>query len=208
MAAKANGVILFSNLGQAINGTEGISVQAQRFATDFLTAGSATTLTNLTITLQSFTTNSLSLTLSILPDVAGLPGSTSIGTFNPISVPSTQNPAADFSTTTTGISLSANTNYWLVAQINQDIPSGTGAFYLTFTRTSQTDTGSIFSPVTTTTQESSGNNGVTWNQVLPSPYEMRYSLSGTVVPEPTGAMLILIGLFTVATQRRMKAKRC
>jgi hypothetical protein len=133
---------LFSTLGQPNNNPQLTGTTTSfRYATDFQTSANPTSITGLT---ARFTTASLSasVTLSLYTSAGGAPISL-VGSFAPIALPANQTNT-DFSTTTSGISLAANTAYWLVLQLNANDANGVG---WAFNSGQGTDSGSIFTTI-------------------------------------------------------------
>jgi len=92
---------------------------------------------------------------------------------------------------TASILLSANTKYWVVVSVDQatDLPFPV----LWRTTSSQTaDTGSTSTTVSSTQIRYSADGGSTWSNAGAG--NTMYSLSGTAVPEPSSACLLVGGL--------------
>lgn len=193
---------LFSTLGQSYDGVAGMFTSADRLATDFQTGASATTITGASLNLANDgNTISLHFLASLFTDSAGLPG-TSLGSFSTITLlPSNQIPA-DYSATSAGISLSANTKYWLVLKLLED-PDGLSGDW-SYNQSNSTDAGSVFTPVSATQIKYSNNNGSTWvDEVGGATANYRYSLTGTTTaPEPGRALLLLAGTCGMVLRRK------
>jgi hypothetical protein len=186
--------ILISNLGQAEGGGTAFNDTATRDATDFLTGPSATSIRGATLFMRNPDSIAHTFTLKLFTDNgSGTPGSL-IGSFAPFTLPASPSYYSDCSTTSTGISLVANTAYWAVLQMNQNSVKN-GAWWA-LTQTEATDAGSVFSTISTAGAEGSLNSGASWNESGP-PLNMQFSLQGVVVPEPSTFVLTVVGLLGI-----------
>jgi hypothetical protein len=198
--------VLFSNLNQTPTDMEAWKTTNIRFATDFLTANSGTIVTGVTMSLFNSSPDNHNFTASIFNDVSGAPGPVLIGSFDVFSVPGNQTSVANFSTTSPGLSLAANTPYWLTLQINENI-TVPGVAGWREDSGQATDAGTLFATVSSTDTKYSSNSGASYSDFFPGNFH--YSITGNV-PEPTTGALFLAG-FLLAGARRgsgRKSLRC
>jgi hypothetical protein len=197
---------LFSNLNQANSGGGNYLNTNYRYASDFMTDGFAASITGATLEVANFDTGTAhTFTASIFTDNSGTPG-VLVGSFNPFSVP-LNTPFANYSTTSTGISLTANTIYWEILQMNEaDVSS---APQWGNTSSPATDPGSVYTTVAGTALKQSTDGGATYSDVLffgsPLAGNYQFALSGTeTVPEPSPALLSCVAAVTMLLRRRRK----
>jgi hypothetical protein len=174
LAADLRADTLFSNLGQTAEGNAGVGFAAERVAADFLTDDSGATITGATLRLINQDNVSHNVTVSLWSDSgSGTPG-TLLGSFAPISVPSAT--FSNYTFTSPGIDLDADTAYWLVMRINENLNVNGVGWQITSSHAA--DAGSVYSLISSTQAQYSGDNGQTW--VDNFPYEFQFSL----LPEP------------------------
>jgi hypothetical protein len=191
---NARAAIIFDNLAGGNNGFLGVGPtnwNAQRFNTD---------ATNLVLTKAILNTSSSgsggNVFVSVYSDNSGTPG-TSLATL--FSGPYPGNVA-----TFSGLHvlLATTTNYWLVLGGNQGAPATLG-WGVTF---SQTGLGSGIQNIAKNTT----NQGASWSAATGTPFQMQ--LSASPAPEPTGALLGLIGggclMFVLRRQRSGRQREC
>jgi hypothetical protein len=198
---------LFSNVNQTNAGGGNYLNTGYRYASDFQTDAFSATITGATLYVANFDTGTAhTFTASIFTDNSGTPG-TLVGSFNAFSVP-LNTPFANYSTTSTGISLAANTIYWEVLQMNEaDVSSGP---QWGETSSQATDAGSVYTTVPATALKSSTNSGSSYADVTSfgSPVQGNYqfALTGTEsVPEPSPALLSSAGLGAMLLLRRRRS---
>ena len=144
--------------GKAVAHTEGLNYTTEWWASDFLTGGSASTVTSTTVKLVSGDDIDHHFTASIYTDSGGAPG-TLVGSFSTITLAAGAGPA-NYTGTSAGISLAAGTTYWEVLRVNEDLNSG-GSGWL-HTSSNATDAGSVFTTVPATQVQFSGDSGTSW----------------------------------------------
>ena len=192
-------IILFSNLGQPNNGIAGFDDTSTRYATDFLTDGTPRTITSITALMSSTDTLAHTVTFSIFTDNGGSPGSLVLAFATPATLPANAGAASLYTATSPGIGLQANTPYWVVGQVNENMPLGT--VYWDFDSGQGTD-GGPFSTVPGTQFMRSTTSGVIY---FPSDVgNLMFELDGvTTVPEPSSLMLMMAaGAFGAIGWRR------
>ena len=195
---------LFSNVNQPLAGEGNFLNTSYRYATDFKTDSFNATITGATLTLDNLDTGTNhTFTASIFTDNSGTPG-TLVGSFNPLTVLSNTGNA-NYSTTSAGISLTANTIYWEVLQMNEaDVSSGP---QWADTGSQSTDAGSVYTTITATPLMFSSNGGASYSAVTafgsPVTGNYQFALSGTeTVPEPSPTLLGLAATGAMLLRRR------
>lgn len=197
----------FSNLSSVSPGFE-ITVDSSNWLAQLFQTDSSA---------SSFTLNSFTLNLGGAADTSGnffvalysntgsnLPGS-SLGTLSGNANPST---AGQYTYVATGLTLDANTKYWVLAGVS----SGNGSYSWIDSNggypadMAHTGNWSIFTSPTTTDSYSL-NGGGSWNPAYGSPY--MFSASATAVPEPSTYALLGLGLVIagIAHLRRRAVSR-
>ena len=199
----------FSDLGQSTNG----ALQNAKYqtsgsvnASDFITGASATIITDATLSFSNWDDTTHILTPKIYTDNAGVPG-TLVGTLSTISItadiagPGT-GTFRNYNVTSAGISLAANTKYWLGVSINS--AAGTAPVLWNTTTSTTMDSGSTFAQVTTTALKTSTNGGSSWS--TGNSVNGVFSLSGNLAaaPEPTRVLLLGIGWGFFLLRRRRR----
>ena len=199
--AQADESILISTLNQTLDPFDRAQMDGADFAyigSQFKTAASMTSLSAASFRIANYEPLMFDPTLPLIPSVSsdnsGVPGSV-VGSFNSFTVPGAPDDLSaptvgTYSTTSSGINLSANTKYWIVLKLNSVVNA---PFPLVWRSTvnSTTDAGSIFSSGPSTTIYT--GNGTNWQAVSGSSKETLYSLSGTIVPEPGTISLLALG---------------
>ena len=189
----------FSNLSQ--NTEYGfLDYTTQRLATDFLTGTAATTITNATLIMYNSDIVDHTFTLSLFTDSgSGTPG-TLVGSFDAVTI----RDLGNYSFTSAGITLAADTAYWAVMQVNEDVSDpDADAGALILTRSQTPDAGGVFSIISGTQVQFSADSGADWSDFLDGNF--KFSLSGAVVPEPASFALVGAGLFGLYVLRRQRA---
>jgi hypothetical protein len=201
-AANASAAVLFSTLGQTNNSPSVLFDTDYRLASDFKTQGLGANITGLTLALSNVDIIAHSFVAHLYADVGGVPDATALTSF------STQVIAAGISGVNQlfshpGYSLAANTNYWVVLEMLENIDPGPfGDTPIWSGNTSDgIDGGGSFLEVTTTKAQFSFDAGASWNDA--SADNFLFNVIGTtVVPEPSRAVLAIAGLFVLGFRRR------
>lgn len=134
--------------------------------------------------------DSHNFTASIFSDLSSEPGPILVGSFDVFSVPANQTSIANFSATSSGLSLVPNTPYWLVLQINEDISVPGFAGWREDSGQAR-DPGTVFTTIAATKTKASFDSGATYTDFFTGNFH--YSLTGTV-PEPTTSALLFSGI--------------
>jgi len=193
---------LFSNLGQTSSGTAaGIAIPGQLVATEFVTGGSASSVTGLAIRIQNNDNIQHSYSAHLYADSAGAPQANGLlATFTPVSATLTASQTALATFSHAGLALGANTRYWLALGIGENSSLSSSAFVETASNAA--DVGSIFSNASPPNMFNSPNSGGFWTDTITA-QNGQFSLEGSlVVPEPSRMMLTLLGLFMLFFRRR------
>jgi hypothetical protein len=185
-AAEAD-VILSGNLSGATGGTEAASGDTWLTA-GFGTDASTYKLTAVTLLLSNPTTGKAELDIY---DDGGLQPGSLVGTLDSPSSYSSGLTATTF--TTSGINLSANSNYWVV------LKATSGEFDWAWT-TDNTGTGAGFQG----TWGNSSDAGSTWFTYGIYPTQMSVSVAPTAVPEPGSLALCGAGAVVLLLQHRYR----
>lgn len=209
--ASATGTTTYiSTLGQTPAGSGAVAQyggQLDANASDFRTGGTAVSITSGTFSFANSDDISHVMTPSIYLDVGNKPG-TLVGSFGTFSIAAAVTPGdfvfANYTVSSGGISLAANTTYWVVVKVDQatDLP-----FPVVWNTTSGqgVDVGSTFTTVSGTQVQYSSDGGSTWaNANLGSGAgNALYSLSGSpvAVPEPATGCLLAGALGTLLLRR-------
>lgn len=195
ITSAARSATLFSNLGTTDTGGLGMTDTDMVFATDFLTSGSATVATSATVALGNFDSADHHVVVEILSNSTGSPG-TLVGTFGTLTVPASQSATANYTAASAGISLSANTKYWIAIRMLEP------GFFVNWSETGSqaTDAGSLFATVPTTQVKDSDDGGATYDDS--SAGNFRFALSSTAVPEPGSAAIAVSASLLSLLRRR------
>jgi hypothetical protein len=194
-AANLRADTLFSNLGQTGLGNSGVGAVTDRVAADFLTDDSDATITGATLRLVNQDNISHNVTVSLWSDSgSGTPG-TLLGSFAPVSIPSAN--FNNYSFTSAGIALEADTAYWLVMQINENFNVNGVGWQITSSHAA--DPGSVYSLIVDTQAQYSADSGDTWIDNFP--YEFQFSL----LPEPDRFAQLGAGVLALVLLRRRTA---
>lgn len=146
------------------------------WAQGFTISGTSMTLTSVDVLLQAAGPLSQYF-VALYSNNSGSPGSlleTLSGTNNP-------QTSGTYTYTSTGSLLSANTSYWIL----QGITSGGGFQYWNEENNTSPEVGSSIGA------EFSQNSGTTWS--LQASHSMQMVVNGTPVPEPSTALLLIMG---------------
>ena len=197
---------LISNVGQALGGPGNLASTSYRYATDFLTNGSASTITGGEFMMDNLDNINHTFTASIFTDNGGTPG-TLVGTFNPFTVPANSSYNNYSATSVGNISLASSTTYWEVMQMDENLGTG-GAPQVIYTSSQAVDSGSLFSFVSATPLQTSTNGGASYSNVTafgsPITGNYQFTLTGLVVPEPSRALFISAGFGLSMVRRRRR----
>jgi hypothetical protein len=198
IATQLSAATFFSNLGQSYTGGTGLDNTNSRLANDFLTGASPTTIRTATLFMTNPDNMVHSYTLSIFTDTgSGRPG-TLVGAFDTTSLG--PGPAGNRSFSSLGISLAPNTAYWAVLQMDENIVNSDS--YWSSSSSQFADAGSVFSTIPTTPQLYSLNGGANWNSAADGNF--MFSLSSTVVPEPSTSTIAGAGVILLYLSRRKR----
>lgn len=182
---------LLSNL-PSNNGGQGLVSSGTQRAVSFTTPDSTFYVGTVTMRLINYVSSTDTALLTFRLDDEGAPSSTIYAALDaPVSE---SNSAENFVFTTTGITLNANTVYWLVIAAASDVET----FSWVRSDPSATPTGLA----TFGTQEISSDGGVTWSVGSNGPHS--FAING--VPEPTVAILSGLGLAAVLIFRRRSGR--
>ncbi|MEO8204984.1 MAG: choice-of-anchor R domain-containing protein [Chthoniobacterales bacterium] len=201
---------LISTLGQSIDDNIDYSMNPFKyFATDFLTGSDASTVTSVTVTLKNDDMLSQSLIAEIWSDNAGSPDSRLKIFENVLTVPGDSSSYEDYMAMDTGISLAANTNYWLVLWFDPSMAPAS-PFQMALTETMGANPGGMFSEIADTEFKVSSDGGLNWSDGGAS--TPLYALGG-VVPEPSAwaligcGVIVTLGVRSWASNKTAKAIR-
>jgi len=192
-AVSAFGQVTVSNLNNSVFGAFAVSIGSYQ-AASFTTDSSSYTLDSVTIKIYSVTDASGNFQLSLYSDATGEPG-TSMEILS-----GSANPAVGDNTyTSASVSLSSNTQYWVVAMVT----SGTGDYNWADTQ-DLTQTNSSGASWSLDERAVSNNAGGTWAVNSSPGRNFRLSVTATAVPEPStyAALAGLAALGLVAWRRR------
>jgi hypothetical protein len=188
---------LISNLGQTLSNSVQLDTTFERNATGFMTGSSPASVTGVTLNLLNQDTAPHTLTASIFTNNAGSPGIL-VGTFDtPLSVTASDAVFAQHSATSSGISLAANTAYWLVLGLNQNITFNHVNWGVESFVTTDPVTG--FTTSSASNLKHSTNSGSTYTNSIAG--FGSFELVGAV-PEPASASLLMAGVVSFLVTRR------
>jgi hypothetical protein len=178
-------VVMVSNLGATTNSsdTAGAVWQAVTFTTD--NSSPSFTLNSLTLKLNGESLAGGNFFVAIYTHSVDEPGSL-IGTLSGSASPATP---GNFAYTATGITLSSNTSYWVVAGSN----SG-GNYEWDFSDNGGADSTWDIANVTV----GSGDQGASWSNQFAGAYQ--FSVTATAIPEP-GTWSLLAALVALVVAR-------
>jgi hypothetical protein len=199
-AANASAAVLFSTLGQGVNTTGILNDADIRFASDFETAGSGATITGLTLNLSNGDTIAHNFKTSIFSDLGGTVGAL-LTDFSTEVIAANQVGAINKLFTHAGYSLAANTKYWVVIEMLEDIVDNTFDVTWTGNTADGIDAGGSFLEVTSSNTQVSFDAGGSWGDFQPGNFLFNV-IGTTVVPEPSRAVLAIAGLFGLCFRRR------
>ncbi len=173
-AVSVPAATVYSTLGQSVDQFYNFHDAASRWASDFHTGSDPSTITAITIAMTNPDSIDHHFTFALYTENSGGPG-TLVETFDgTIAVPALTFPRTDFSTTDAGIGLAADTTYWLVVGINENLNASTSI--IASTDSLSPDAGSVFSPVNSTLELMSVDGGADLSQRCCGQY--RFCLSG------------------------------
>ncbi len=197
-ASAANADTVYNNLPPfSVDGAD--PVAAGPLADSFSTGTSSFTMNEVALSLVSMGNTNGSITVSLLSDSAGSPGSllTTIGTLgDPNNLVVTTYDFSSF----TPVLLAANTRYWIELTSNIQDPNNLNGQYWTFSNDlSGPGVANEFNLSTTGTVQANAVN---------SPYQMGvFGMASNVIPEPTSVVLLGIGLVAIAGCGRFRNRR-
>lgn len=202
LSAPSRAATLFSNLSQTHSDWVGVAVTTQRLASEFMTGVDASTVTGLSVSMANFDTVGHTVSAYLYSDTGGGVPASLLATFTAVDNSLASGGVAELATFShAGISLAANTRYWIAMAVNENGINSSPAWSMTTSNTA--DTG-LFTVSTPPNRIYSTDSGSTW--LTPGPGENgRFSLEGTAVPEPGRASLLLAGCLAVVLRRRRVA---
>ena len=201
-AASTRASTLISNLGQpTVTAAEGFADTTIRYAWDFQTGASPADVTALTLRLLNLDLISHHITSQLWTNSGSNQPGAFVAAFPDISIAAGTFPPTDLTATSPGIPLAAGTIYWIVTGMGEALvnsPFGPGHELVSSGQTM--DAGGVFSTVASTNFLFSGDSGATWS--LSATENAFFKLEGTVVPEPSGAFLLLSTAIPILLRRR------
>jgi len=196
--------LLFSNLNQTLAGPNNLNSGNNRLATEFRTGAAGSTLTGLSFRVFNGDNVVHDFNAYLYTDLNNLPGSL-LATFTDVSTIAPNN-TADFLIAFSlpgGFSLASNTQYWIATGYKE---SGNNATVGPLSTASNTgDPGSVFTVSSPPGFAVSFNNGNSFGDILTA-QNFLFSLQGTVVPEPSTAVLGLAGVLVFLSRRIRKTR--
>ena len=189
-ATPARAALLFNNNNQSQDQVGAFANTTFRLASDFHTGAASSTVTTAFLTMFDGDNINHTYTPKIFTDNSGLPG-TLVGTMSTFTTNGNVLSFVKYTATSSGISLSPNTTYWMVLQMGEN-NNGQGATGWEQTTSQSTAAGSIFTTVSATQVKSSTNSGATWSDAFVG--NTMFELDGTV-PEPSVFLLTGLGAF-------------
>ncbi len=192
-AARADETLL-SNLAGSNAGGQGIVSSGTLRAVSFTTSGTAFTVSSVTMQLINYISSTDTPVLTFRLNNGSAP---SASIFGSLTAPESEsNALANFVfTPTSGITLTANTTYWLVIAATSDIDT------FSWERSEE--------PITPTgiatfgVQAISENGGSSWSNGNSGPHT--FAIYGTTVPEPGAVFLVGLGLTALLFARKRLA---
>lgn len=181
---------LLSNL-PSNDGGQGIVSSGTQRAVSFTTSGTAFSVTSVTMRLTNYISSTDTALLTFRLNDGDSPSATVFASLN--APASASNADGNFVfTPTSGITLTANTTYWLVIAA----ASNTETFSWLRSDPSETPTGLATFGI----QAISENSGGTWSEGSNGPHS--FAINGNTVPEPGTILLVGLGLAGLLFVRR------
>lgn len=189
--------VMVSNLAETTFSSFPVGVwwAGNRFITD--SSAPSFQLDSVTLSMDAASATDGGFFVAIYSDGIGEPGSL-LGTLS-----GSSNPAAagQYTCLSTGLSLAANTSYWVVAGAG----SGGGTYNWNLTGDPFSYTGPWQIPATDTHITSFSAGGDNWNTLPNDSFPRQFSISATAVPEPTiSTLLMMAGTLALGIVRRRK----
>lgn len=200
-AANASAAVLFSTLGQSNNAPNGIFDTDYRLATDFETQGVGASITGLTLNMNNSDTVDHNFTVSLYSDLGGAVGSL-LTNFSSELIAAGQVGAINKLFTHAGYSLVANTKYWVVLEMLENVVSGGDQPNWSGNSGGGIDGGGNFLAVNSTMAQSSFDGGASWGDTSSTSNFLFNVIGVAAVPEPSRAVLAIAGLFVLGFRRR------
>jgi hypothetical protein len=205
LAGTSNAAVTFSNLSQPRSGSNPWSEVGDLLATDFMTDATPSTILSLTARLGYSTiaippgTHPMEFSIRA-DDGSGKPGAV-VGSFAPVAIAVGESL---YTTTSPGISLQANTAYWIVGET--PVLSLNQASWA-YTESQATD-GSPFSTLPGTASwwiiDRGGGLPI---QEIPINGNFMFALDDAVIPEPPAGLGLLVTLGTFGALRWWRQRR-
>ncbi len=204
LAANASAAVLFSTLGQSNGAAQSIFDTTYLLATDFETQADGATITGLTLNLTNVDSISHSFKVWLHSDISGSVGA-SLTNFSTETLVANQSGALNkLFTHDTGYSLVANTKYWVVLEMLENVANPLSGNDPTWSGNSGDgiDGGGSFLEVTSTKAMFYDSFAANWTDSIADNY--LFNIIGTLspVPEPSRVVLAIAGLFVLGFRRR------
>ncbi|MBK8037073.1 MAG: hypothetical protein IPK22_08030 [Verrucomicrobiaceae bacterium] len=198
-AANASAAVLFSTLGQSNNAPNGIFDTDYRLASDFETQGVGASITGLTLNLNNSDTVGHNFTVSLYSDAGGTVGSLLTNFSSELIAANTFGAVNKLFTGS--YSLMANTKYWVVLEMLENVVSSGDQPNWSGNSGDGIDGGGSFLEVASTFAQTSSDGGASWSDA--SADNFLFNVIGVAaVPEPSRVVLAIAGFFVVGFRRR------
>ena len=197
-AANASAAVSFSTLGQSNNAPNGIFDTDYRLASDFKTGGVGASITGITLNMNNSDSVDHTFKVSLYSDAGGSVGSLLTDFSTELIAANTFGAVDKLFTFTGGYSILANTEYWVVLEMLENVVSGGDQPNWSGNSGGGIDGGGSFLEVTSTMAQYSNDGGATWDVTSSD----NFLFNIIAVPEPSRAVLAIAGLFVLGFRRR------